>query len=101
MTCVTLSNTKGRYTVEAQGHAEGSVQACAAVSTLMYSLTGFLANAEGVELDTEDIADGYFLVEFSGGALAQAMYDFCLIAFLQLEKSYGGYVTVALEHDKR
>lgn len=93
MTCVTLSRTNGKYAVEAQGHAEGSVQACAAVSTLMYSLIGFLANVEGVELETEDIADGYFLVEFTGGALAQAMYDFCLIAFLQLEKSYGKYIS--------
>lgn len=100
MTCVTLSRTNSKYAVEAQGHAEGSVQACAAVSTVMYSLIGFLANVEGVELETEDIADGYFLVEFSGGALAQAMYDFCLIAFLQLEKNYGEYVTVTLDNKK-
>jgi uncharacterized protein YsxB (DUF464 family) len=100
MTCVTLSRANGRYTVEAQGHAEGSVQACAAVSTLMYSLIGFLANSSGVEIETEDMADGYFLVEFSGGALAQAMYDFCLIAFLQLEKNYGEYVAVTLDNKR-
>ena len=94
MTCITLSNSEGRYTVEAQGHATGSVQACAAVSALMYSLAGYLANADGIELYSEDIADGFFAVEFSGEHAAQFIYDFCLIAFLQLEKNYADFVTV-------
>lgn len=94
MTSVTLDKTKGKYIVEAVGHADGSVQACAAVSVLMYSLLGYLSNAEGVEVELADIADGFFSIEFSGGAPAKIMYDFCTIAFLQLEKKYGEFVTV-------
>ena len=94
MTCITLNQSEGRYLVEAVGHAEGSVQACAAVSFLMYSLLGYLANADGVEIEAADIADGFFSVEFSGGDAARIMYDFCTVAFLQLEGSYGEYVAV-------
>lgn len=95
MTCVTLNERDGRYVVEAVGHATGSVQACAAVSTLMYSALGYLANADGVDVHNEDIADGFFSVEFSGGDAARMVYEFCLIAFLQLEMRYGEYVTVS------
>lgn len=95
MTCVTLNERDGRYVVEAVGHATGSVQACAAVSTLMYSALGYLANADGVDVHNEDIADGFFSVEFSGGDAARMTYEFCLIAFLQLELRYGEYVTVS------
>ena len=94
MTCVTLNKTEGRYSVEAQGHAEGSVQACAAVSTLMYSILGYLSNAESVDIDALDVADGFFSIEFSGGIEARVIYDFCVIAFLQLEESYGEFVVV-------
>ena len=95
MTCVTLNERDGRYVVEAVGHATGSVQACAAVSTLMYSVAAYLANADGVDVHNEDIADGFFSVEFSGGDAALMIYEFCLIAFLQLEMSYDEYVTVS------
>lgn len=94
MTHVTLNESNGRYSVEAIGHAEGSVQACAAVSVLMYSLLGYLSNADGVEIEAADIADGFFSVEFSGGDTARIMYNFCTVAFLQLEGSYGEYVAV-------
>ena len=94
MTCVTLNEADGRYIVEAVGHATGSVQACAAVSVLMYSVLGYLANADGVDVHNEDIAEGFFLIEFSGGDTARIIYEFCVVAFLQLEMSYGDYVVV-------
>ena len=100
MTCVTLSESGGRYVVEAQGHATGSVQACAAVSVLMYSLLGYLSNADGVEVENEDIADGFFSVEFSGGEVARIMFEFCTISFLQLERSYGEYVSIKIATNK-
>ena len=96
MTCVTLDKSNGRYLVEAVGHAEGSVQACAAVSVLMYSLLGYLSNAEGVDVEDWHAADGFFSIEFSGGEAARIMYDYGVIAFLQLEKSYGEYVAVKI-----
>ena len=95
MTHVTLNKSNGRYSIEAIGHAKGSVQACAAVSTIMYSVLGYLSNVEEIEIDTADFAEGFFSIGFSGGVSARAMYDFCIIAFLQLEKSYSEYVTVS------
>ena len=97
MTSVTLDKTADRYVIEAVGHAEGSVQACAAVSVLMYSLLGYLANAEGVEVEDWNTADGFFSVEWSGGEAARIMYEFGKIAFLQLEGSYGEYVAVKIK----
>ena len=99
MTFITLNQSGGRYLVEAVGHAEGSVQACAAVSFLMYSLLGYLANADGVEIESEDIADAFFSIEFSGGDAARIMFDYCVIAFLQLEGSYGEFVSVKRKKD--
>lgn len=94
MTCVTLNETDGRYVVEAVGHATGSAQTCAAVSTLMFSALGYLANADGVDVVNEDFAEGFFSVEFSGGDAARVVFEFLQIAFLQLEKKYGEYLMV-------
>lgn len=97
MTSVTLDKSNGKYVIEAVGHAEGSVQACAAVSVLMYSILGYLSNVEGVDIKDWDTADGFFSLEWSGGGAAHVMYDFGKIAFLQLEKSYGEYVAVKIK----
>jgi len=97
MTSVTLDKSKGTYVIEAVGPAEGSVQACAAVSVLMYSILGYLSNAEGVEVEEWNAADGFFSVEWSGGEAARIMYEFGRIAFLQLEKSYGEFVAVKIK----
>jgi uncharacterized protein YsxB (DUF464 family) len=97
MTSVTLSKTPDRYAIEAVGHAEGSVQACAAVSVLMYSILGYLSNVESVDIDEWDTADGFFSLKWSGDGVAHVMYEFGKIAFLQLEKSYGEYVAVKIK----
>ena len=97
MTSVTLDKSKGTYVIEAVGHAEGSVQACAAVSVLMYSLLGYLSNAEGVDVEDWNTADGFFSVEWSGGEAARIMYEFGKIAFLQREGSYGEFVAVKIK----
>lgn len=97
MTSVTLRKDSECYLVEAVGHAEGSVQACAAVSTLMYSLLGYLSNVEGILIDVADFTEGFFSICFGGGAEAEFAYDFCTIAFLQLEKSCGEYISVVRE----
>jgi uncharacterized protein YsxB (DUF464 family) len=97
MTHVTLNKSNGRYSIEAVGHAKGSIQACAAVSALMYSVLGYLSNVDGVLIDCADFTDGFFSICFWGGAEADVMYDFCTVAFLQLELSYGEYISVVRE----
>jgi uncharacterized protein YsxB (DUF464 family) len=97
MTHVTLNKSNERYSIEAIGHAKGSVQACAAVSAIMHSALGYLSNVDGVLIDVADFTDGFFSICFEGGAEAEFTYDFCTVAFLQLELSYGEYISVVRE----
>ena len=94
MTRVTLKSDDGRYSVVCEGHATGSVEVCAAVSTLVYTLLGYLKNADGVAVENELIADGYTEIEFTGGKSARVAYELISIGFLQLAKS--GFIEVIL-----
>ena len=94
MTRVTLKEDKGRYSMMCEGHAVGSPTVCAAVSTLVYTLLGWLKNADCVTVEREEIADGYAEIEFSGGASADTVFGFVYIGFLQLQASYGNFIEV-------
>ena len=94
MTRVTLKEDGGRYSVICEGHAVGSCEVCAAVSTLVYTLLGYLKNADSVTLEKEEIADGYAEIEFSGGESARAVYELISIGFLQLAKSKSKFIEV-------
>lgn len=87
MTRVTLNKGDGRYSVICEGHAVGSVEVCAAVSTLVYTLLGYLKNADGVVVEKEELADGYAEIEFSGGECARVAFEFVAVGFLQLERA--------------
>lgn len=93
MTQVYLEQDGRRYTVSCQGHATGSVEACAAVSCLIYTLAGWLRNASGHVLK-EKLEDGNALIQFRGGDAAETAFDMITVGFLQLEAQYGDYVTV-------
>lgn len=84
MTRVTLKEDSGRYSVICEGHATGSVEVCAAVSTLVYTLLGYLKNADGVAVENAELADGYAEIKFSGGENARVAYELICIGFLQL-----------------
>ena len=94
MTRVSLTAAEGRYAVECQGHATGSVEACAAVSALMYSLIGYLINEESIDVLGQELKDGYSYAVFSGGIAARTLYDLMTVAFLQLESKLGEYISV-------
>lgn len=87
MTRVTINKGEGRYLVRCEGHATGSVKVCAAVSTLIYTLLGYLKNAGDISVESEEIADGYAEIEFSGGNSARVVFDLISIGFLQLERA--------------
>ena len=97
MTRVTLKEDSGRYSVVCEGHAVGSVEVCAAVSTLVYTLLGYLKNADGVAVENAELADGYAEIEFSGGENARVAYELICIGFLQLEQSSAKYMEIFLE----
>lgn len=94
MTRVTLKEDGCRYSVICEGHATGSVEVCAAVSTLVYTLLGWLKNADGVSLEKEKSADGYAEIRFSGGENARAVYELICIGFLQLELANKNFIAI-------
>ena len=80
-----------------EGHATGAAEVCAAVSTLVYTLLGYLKNAADVVVENEVIADGYAEIEFSGGECARAAYELICIGFLQLEQSSAKFIEIYLK----
>ena len=94
MTRVTLKEDGGRYSVICEGHAAGSCEVCAAVSTLVYTLLGYLKNAEDVVVEKEELADGYAEIGFSGGECARVAYELICIGFLQLQKSAEKFIEI-------
>ena len=94
MTRVTINKGEGRYLIRCEGHATGSVKVCAAVSTLIYTLLGYLKNAGDISVESEEIADGYAEVEFSGGHSARVVFEFISIGFMQIERVYPNFIQV-------
>lgn len=93
MTLVYLEQDGQRYTVSCRGHATGSVEACAAVSCLVYTLAGWLHNA-AVPVLKEKLEDGDALIQYHGGAGAETAFDMICVGFLQLQEQYGAYIDV-------
>ncbi len=83
MTAIYLEQDGDRYTVSAQGHATGSMEVCAAVSTLLYTLDAFLHNATA-DVMLERLEPGDALIVFAGGAEAATAFDFVTVGFMQL-----------------
>ena len=100
MTKVYLEQDGKRYTVSCKGHATGSVEACAAVSCLVYTLAGWLHNAS-VSVLQEKLDSGDALIRYQGDAAAETAFDMICIGFLQLEKSYEKYVSVDIQIIKK
>ena len=95
MTNITLKKKNSIYSVEACGHASGSVETCASISTLVYTLLGYLDNFEdGAQLRDSKIADGYAFIEFEGGEVAEALYNLICVGFLQIRKAKEGLLTI-------
>ena len=93
MTRVYLEQAGQRYTVRCKGHATGSVEACAAVSCLVYTLAGWLRNSSVLVLK-EELNDGDAQIQYHGGAAAETAFDMICVGFLQLQKQYSDYVSV-------
>ena len=93
MTTVSLKQAGQQYTISCKGHATGSPEVCAAVSCLIYTLTGWLRNASVLVL-TERLDDGDALIRYHGGAAAETAFDVICVGFLQLAQEYGEYISV-------
>ena len=95
MTQVYLEQNGRRYMVSCRGHATGSVEACAAVSCLVYTLAGWLRNTS-VLVVKEKLEEGDALIQFHGGVAAETAFDMITVGFLQLQAQYGDYISVDL-----
>lgn len=97
MTKVFIDEDKDRYLIEVTDHCPDS-KVCAAISCLLYSLEGWLANEEirdnTLEIEKASITEGYALIAFSGGVNSAAIFDFVRIGFAQLEASYPSVMKV-------
>lgn len=93
MTRVYLEQDGQRYTVSCKGHATGSVEACAAVSCLVYTLAGWLRNTSVLVLKAE-LNDGNAQIQYHGGAAAETAFDMICVGFLQLQEQYGDFISV-------
>lgn len=84
----------GKWSLEANGHAgynPGNDIVCSAVSCLLYSLAGYLANREDVESEAI-IESGY--ARISVGCGADEALELVEIGLLQLERRYGDYIEI-------
>jgi len=96
MTRVYLEQDGNRYCVCCKGHATGSVEACAAVSCLVYTLAGWLRNVATLTVE-ERLEDGDAVIRFMGGDAAETAFDVICVGFLQLKAQYGAFVQVDLQ----
>jgi len=97
MTKVYLERNGDRYTVACKDHATGSEAVCAAVSTLCYTLAGYLHNIP-CEIEKEELLPGDARIAFYGkNQLARAAFDMICVGFLQLAASYPDFVSVEIQ----
>jgi len=97
MTKVYLERDGDRYTVACKDHATGSEAVCAAVSTLCYTLAGYLHNIP-CEIEKEELKMGDARIIFYGRSEpARAGFDMACVGFLQLAASYPEYVSAEIQ----
>lgn len=94
MTRVAISLTDP-LALRAEGHATGSPEACAAVSTLVYTLDGALDD-KGVRHE-RSITPGSVLISCRRCDAAAAVFDVVASGFLLLARDFGAYVSVQIE----
>lgn len=83
--------------LQAQGHATGSEQVCAAVSAITLSLLGYALNiqARGEGLVSQQKAEpGEFYLRASGDARLRGAFEMAKQGLLQLENSFPQYIAV-------
>lgn len=97
MTSVSLIHTRDVFSVTAIGHATGSTEVCAAVSCLMYTLAGWIA--QNPERGVYDISDACASVALVGSEAAEAIYELSRIGFLQLAESYPEFIRVGVDDE--
>ena len=84
------------YAVEAEGHATGSPQLCAAVSCLLYTLAGWLNTTKREQITEMKLEDGNARLAWSGGAGSETAMELMLIGFLSLRETEPERISVEI-----
>lgn len=94
MTNVYLEKDESGCTVNCAGHATGNAAVCAGVSAIMYGLSGWLINNPAVKVHEEKLEDGFALIRFGRTKESEVVFDFVVIALMQIAESYPMFCTV-------
>ncbi len=126
MTKVCIERSGRRTLIEAQGHATASepdmaanlgaeapvdmtgVQVCAAVSALLSALSGYVEYrrtvCEGVEVLANELDEGraklHFISRGRGTKKLEGAVELTVTGLLQLQRSYGEYISVEVKEEK-
>lgn len=94
MTTVIYNQDGSEYTIQCIGHATGSDNVCAAVSSIIYTLAGYLHNTNEIVVLTSHLESGNVMLAFAGEKEAKVAFDMAVIGLLQLAKSFPEYVRI-------
>lgn len=97
MTQIYAERDGRRCILSARGHATGSVEACAAISGILYALAGYMANAAQeryVEFYTWEVESGEVTMDFNGDEGTDAAFEMAVIGLLQVAKAHPEQVCV-------
>ena len=94
MTRILLQKEGEHMLVSASGHAAGSEAACAGISALLFALAGFLHTDGGTTIRSCRLESGYALLDFSGGASAEAAFRMTAVGLRQIARGYPSCVAV-------
>ncbi len=90
-----------KYFLRAVGHAEGSPEVCAAVSSIVYALAGYLENAKALntaEVYDQKLESGDVEIYFGGDDTARAVFEMAVIGIMQIAKAHPELVQVDLKN---
>lgn len=103
MTQIQIGQCGNRYTLRADGHATGSDETCACISTVLYGLAGYLINLRNdgrAQQEENSMGSGRVVLTFRGGAEVSAAYDMAEITLLQLSKAKPDYLCVSAYQER-
>lgn len=102
MTKVCIGRDGNRRSISSDGHATGSTEVCAAVTGILYSLAGYLTNAEAdpaehfVDIQKMEIGEAHVVMDAFGDCGVEAAFDMAAIGLLQIEKKFPEFICVTL-----
>ncbi len=96
-----LNEQKKTCKLKLKGHATGSLEVCSGISTLVYTLAGWLANHVDDRAYTALINPGNVTISFSGGDdAALEAFKMTVFGLRQLANAHSEYFTMKLVVEK-